>query len=333
MGDGSYFDGETTHPAWETYDLNWWYAAPVTALGFNENSLNVIWAPGPRVDAPVDIRFEPDLDIILFENRTRTAPPGTRRTIDFFRRPGTWRVWAEGTVPLDARERTEYFALPDPNRFFAHALRVALARRGVSVAGPTRSTNDSLRYQRCRQSPALVTMHSRRLDSYLFPILNSSQNWFAEMLLKTLGKEIAGEGSWEAGLDAERRFLVDSVGVDSTAFALHDGSGLSTGNLMTPRSIVQLLRYMQTHPDNAGFLAGLPRAGRPGSLEDRFVGSPLAGRVVAKTGSINHVNALSGYVERSDGRTWTFAILANNHTVPYDRMLDQIDALVLAMEP
>ncbi len=331
VGDGSYFAGRLVHPGWEVYDLNWWYAAPVSALGYNDNSVNITWGPGRAVGAPPRVQFEPDLDNFRFENRARTGAAGGRRTIDFFREPGTMSIWAEGVVPLGHRERTEYFALPDPNLYFAQALRAALDRRGVSVAGPTGSTTDSLRYRTCRNAPALVDFASRPLADRIYPILNSSQNWFAEMLLKRLGKEWDGDGSWGAGIEVERRFLIDSVGIDSTAFALSDASGLSTGNLVSPRALVQLLDYMRTHPRNAAFLAALPRAGEPGSLRDRFGGTPLAGRVVAKTGSISRVNSLSGYIERPDGRALTFAVVANNHTAGYNEILRQIDALVVEM--
>jgi D-alanyl-D-alanine carboxypeptidase/D-alanyl-D-alanine-endopeptidase (penicillin-binding protein 4) len=149
--------------------------------------------------------------------------------------------------------------------------------------------------------------------------------------LKTLGKEARGQGSWQAGLEAERSFLVDSVGVDSTAFSLDDGSGLSTGNLLTPRTLVRVLRYMRTHPHNDGFLRGLPRSGERGSLRTRFVGTPLESSVTAKTGSIAHVNSLAGYVERPDGQTLTFTIFANNHAVRGADMLSRIDSLVVEM--
>jgi D-alanyl-D-alanine carboxypeptidase/D-alanyl-D-alanine-endopeptidase (penicillin-binding protein 4) len=130
-------------------------------------------------------------------------------------------------------------------------------------------------------------------------------------------------------LDVERRFLIDSVKVDSTTFSLEDGSGLSAGNLITPHAFVQLLDYMRRHPKNAGFMAALPHAARPGSLLKRFVGTPLDSQVVAKTGSIDRVNSLSGYIQRKDGRTFTFSIQANAHAVRYADMLAQIDSLVV----
>ena len=170
------------------------------------------------------------------------------------------------------------------------------------------------------------------LPDVIFPILNTSQNWFAEMLLKVLGREVKGEGSWTAGLDVERRFLTDSVKIDSTAFALEDGSGLAAGNLVTPHAFAQLLAYMHRHPKGAAFVAALPHAGQPGSLLKRFAGTPLEGRVIAKTGSIDRVNSLSGYIEQPNGRTVTFSVQANGHAVPYQQMLAQIDSTAFALE-
>ena len=151
------------------------------------------------------------------------------------------------------------------------------------------------------------------------------------MLLKTLGREVGDTGSWATGLRVEKQFLVDSVKVDSTAFSLEDGSGLAAGNLVTPHAFVQILTYMYRHPKRAPFLAGLPRSGQRGSLLRRFVGTPLEGRVLAKTGSIDRVNTLSGYIEKADGRVITFSIQANAHDVPTRQMLAQIDSVVVQL--
>jgi serine-type D-Ala-D-Ala carboxypeptidase/endopeptidase (penicillin-binding protein 4) len=331
VGDGSYFDGQFVHPGWETYDVNWWYGSPVAALGVNDNSVDITWGPGPHRDAPAVITLSPDFGLVRLENRARTTDSGSTTTIDFFRSAGTLDLWAEGTVALDRRGRTEHFALPDPNLYFAAALRAALLARGISVAGPARATTDSTLYAPVRDAPPFVSLGSRRTADLVFPVLNTSQNWFAEMLLKGLGARYGGAGSWTEGLHVARRFLIDSAGVDSTAFSLSDGSGLSAGNLVSPGAFARLLWYMWGHPQRAGFLRALPRSGQSGSLRTRFVGTPLEGRVVAKTGSIQHVNALSGYIERARGGPLVFSVIANNHTVPGGRMLRQIDSIVVQM--
>ena len=331
VGDGSWFEATRVHPAWETYDLAWWYAAPVSALGFNDNSVNIRYRPGVAAGAPPIVSFEPNLDLFRFENRAVTTDSGPT-TIDFFRDDDADLVWSEGTIPVGRRPRTEYLALPDPDRYFAAALRQALAARGIAVAGATESTHDSTDYAELyANAEPLVRFHSRPLADWLFPVLNTSQNWFAEMLLKQLGLAMGSAGSWDDGLAVERTFLVDTVGLDSTAFALEDGSGLSHGNLMAPHAFAQLLAYDWRHPNRAVFLRGLPRSGQVGSLEERFVGTPLEGRVQAKTGSINHVNTLSGYILRERGGPLVFSVMANNRTAPYDQMLAQIDSVVVQL--
>jgi D-alanyl-D-alanine carboxypeptidase/D-alanyl-D-alanine-endopeptidase (penicillin-binding protein 4) len=332
VGDGSYFEPTMVHSNWGAWDLNWWYAAPVSGLGFHDNSVDFEITPGTALDQPPTITWQPDLHLFSFENRARTGPADSGSTIgdNFFRKPGTLEIWAEGTVALGRMPRTESFALPDPNLYAARALAAALQKKGVSVEGGAASTTDSLLYRavRCCGSP-IAEYRGRPLPDMIFPILNTSQNWFAEMLLKILGREVGGAGSWEAGLDVEKRFLIDSVKLDSTAFALDDGSGLSASNLVTPRAFVQLLDYMARHEKRTPFLAALPRSMQPGSLLRRFTGTPLEGRVLAKTGSISRVNSLSGYIERADGRRFTFAIAANAHAARGREMLAQIDSLVV----
>jgi D-alanyl-D-alanine carboxypeptidase/D-alanyl-D-alanine-endopeptidase (penicillin-binding protein 4) len=249
----------------------------------------------------------------------------------FFREPGTLQIWAEGTVSLDNPPHTESFALPDTNLYAARALRQALSEAGIAVRGATRSTTDSLLYARVRATPPLAEVASRPLRDWIFPILNTSQNWFAEMLLKQLGRQFGKGGSWPDGLEVERRFLIDSVRVDSTQFSLSDGSGLSSSNLISPLVFTQLLRFMRRNPRSQAFMAGLPQAGMAGSLKNRFVGTPLAGRVRAKTGSISRVYSLTGYIDVGAGKSITFSIEANHHAETSKTMLGVIDSLVVDM--
>jgi serine-type D-Ala-D-Ala carboxypeptidase/endopeptidase (penicillin-binding protein 4) len=333
VGDGSWFEPAMVHPQWELFDLNWWYAAPVSGLGFNDNSVDFTWAPGPAVGAPGRITLWPEIGEVLFENRTVTVPAGTESDVGdrFYRAPGTARVWAEGNVALDHPQRTESFAVTDPNLYTARALRAALLEAGISVAGTTRSTTDSLLYRQARTTPPLAQVTSRPLRDWIFPILNTSQNLFAEVLLKQLGRRFGKAGSWQEGIAVERRFLIDSVGIDSTEFSIQDGSGLSAANLVTPDAFARLLRYIRAHRGWETFAAGLPQAGAVGSLRTRFVNTPLAGRVRAKTGSISGVNTLSGYIDRKDGKVYTFSVQANHHALPGRQILAAIDSVVVEM--
>jgi len=333
VGDGSYFEPMLVHPAWESFDLNWWYAAPVSALGFNDNSVDFTWGPGTTPGTPAVITMSPDVGDLVFENRTVTVPAGGESDIGdrFFREPGTLNVWAEGTAALDHPTSTESFAMPDPNLFTARALRQVLQEAGIAITGTTRSTTDSMRYRQARSTPPLTEITSRPLHEWVFPILNRSQNWFAEMLLKQLGRQFGHGGSWTEGLAVERRFLIDSVRVDSTEFSLVDGSGLSSGNLVSPLTFTKILRFIHAHPRAQTFLAGLPQSGGVGSLRRRFLGTPLEGRVRAKDGSIGGVNSLSGFIERPDGRLLIFSVQANHHAQAGRAVVAAIDSVVVEM--
>src|SRR5262249_34530771 len=80
VGDGSWFEPTLVHPAWEAYDLNWWYAAPVSGLGFNDNSLDLTWGTGPDIGGPATISFSPALGDVSLENHTVTIPGDTGAT-------------------------------------------------------------------------------------------------------------------------------------------------------------------------------------------------------------------------------------------------------------
>jgi len=331
VGDGSYFEPTMVHGDWSSYDLNWWYAAPVSGLSFNDNSVDLYWRPGAGEGMPAQVVMSPDLGDVTLENRSRTIAPSTPTTLDFFRTPGTLSLWAEGDVALDSRGGTESFALPDPDLYTARAFRQVLGEAGIIVRGTTASTTDSLRYRAARDTPPLAAVRSRPLRDWLFPILSTSQNFFAEMLLKQLGRQFGTAGSWEQGLEVERRFLVDSMGVDSAQVRLSDGSGLAAMNLVSPLTFVRIMQYMRHSPRYADWSAGLPRAGQAGTLAKRFVGTPLEGRVLAKTGTIGLASTLTGYIFTERGDTLVFSIQANHHSAPDRLVKAQTDSLVLAM--
>ena len=331
IGDGSYFEPTLIHPSWEAYDLNWWYAAPVSGLGFNDNSVDFRITAGDSAGIPPRITMSPEVGAGRLELRAEPGPKGSRSTFDILRSADGSGWVASGSLPAGTAARTENSAVEDPNRYAALALRRELAAEGIVVRGATRSTTDSLAYRHARGAPALAEVRSRPVADWIFPILNSSQNWFAETLLKQVGKQFGNAGSWQEGRRVTRRFLIDSMKVDSTEIAVEDGSGLAANNLIAPRAFTTMLSYIRKHPRYDVIAAALPQSGATGSLRRRFIGTPIEGRVRAKSGTISRVNSLSGYVERSDGRVLVFSIQANHHTLGSTRMIAAIDSIVVEL--
>ncbi|HEX6039113.1 D-alanyl-D-alanine carboxypeptidase/D-alanyl-D-alanine endopeptidase [Longimicrobium sp.] len=329
IADESWWDREYVRPDWDPADRLWWYAAPVSALLFNDNSIDVTLRPGASAGTPARVTAEPSSGAYRLRNEARTVASGGSRTIDLQRGTAPGEVRAVGQVPVDAGADEEHFAVDDAARWTGTVFRETLERRGIDVArdeirivsDPSASVSGG--------SAAVFDWRSPPLPQAIGPVLLNSQNLFAEVLVKTLGREVRGQGSWDAGLALERAFLTGVVGVDSADFVLRDGSGLSDGNRVTPRALARLLDYVRRTPRLAVVRQKLPvSAAREGSLRSRF--QDLPGRVAAKTGYIGGVNSLSGYLTMRDGRELIFVIIGNGEAAQADR-IRAIDDVVRAI--
>jgi D-alanyl-D-alanine carboxypeptidase/D-alanyl-D-alanine-endopeptidase (penicillin-binding protein 4) len=174
-----------------------------------------------------------------------------------------------------------------------------------------------------------------RLDS--LPLLEAlrvmakvSQNLHAELILRAVARARRGAGSREAGIEEMRAFLKEA-GVPAGEYQLADGSGLSRTSLVTPAAVVKLLRFMYASPHREDWLSILPVGGEDGTLRLRMRGSAAAGRIHAKTGSLTHVAALSGYAERKDGTMLAFSLLSNNQSVPAREVRAVLDKICVLM--
>jgi D-alanyl-D-alanine carboxypeptidase/D-alanyl-D-alanine-endopeptidase (penicillin-binding protein 4) len=327
VADESWLDREHVRADWDEYDLLWWYAAPVNALGFNDNAIDFTIQPGASVGAPARITGQPASGAYTLQNQTRTVAAGGRHTLDLARGSTPGAVRAHGQIPRGAGASTQHFAVDNPARWTGTVFREVLERRGIVVERNTvRVVSDPAQSPTVAAAP-LVEWRSGPLPQAIGPVLMNSQNWFAELLVKTLGREVRGEGSWAAGLAVEREFLTRVVGIDSAEFVLRDGSGLSDGNRVTPRALVQLLDYVRRTPRQAIVRRALPlSAAQEGSLRSRL--TDLPGRVAAKTGYIGGVDSLCGFVTTADGREIIFCIIANETGQPSARMKAGIDDVV-----
>lgn len=126
--------------------------------------------------------------------------------------------------------------------------------------------------------------------------------------------------------------FLGKIGIEPEAYNFRDGSGLDRAALVTPSAVVKLLRYMYRSPERDRWVALLPVGGQDGTLSDRFSDGDRTGRIHAKTGTLAHVAALSGYAERSRGGWVAFSILVNNFNgtaAEMRRVVDRICTLIL----
>jgi serine-type D-Ala-D-Ala carboxypeptidase/endopeptidase (penicillin-binding protein 4) len=336
IADVAYFEGPGHHPSWQIGDLNWGYAAPIAAFQVNEGTFRVAVGAGPAPGSPavVTALAPPGAVVLLNEVVTDTAVAAP--ALEIRRRPGSDTLLLAGRFPAGRAPDTLRYAVGDPAAFAAHALTDALRRRGVTVAAPPLVLADTAAVAAAfaaaapalppAPAPPLFTWSSPPLSEIVAAILKPSQNWIAESLHKTLGAERGPGGSWAGGVTVQRRFLHDVVGIDSAALAVRDASGLSAQNLVTPEALIRILDHARRRPWGESYRDAMAQPGRPGTLSGRL--RHLEGRLHAKTGTIMHVNGLSGYVTAADGRLLLFSVLSNASGRPAAEVRAAIDRIV-----
>ena len=370
VGDDSFFADEPYGADWGWDDLQWDYGAPVSALTFNENTVQLTLTAGPvaksgdaQAQSSIDgsrplavtAQWNPNLDYYILDNAMQpavpgaTAQPATHTGIE--RRPGSRMVRAWGTVPPGGYHAN--LAIEDPAQFTAAAFREALRSRNITVWGSAvsrhRRSNSIMDFAEERAQP--ITLARSNLTTVAAPtdgryvlasrvsvpvsqdvtVINKiSQNLHAELLLRLLGKLNGMDGSFAEGTRVVRQFLL-IAGVDDNDFFLYDGSGMSADDRIAPRALTQLLVFVSRMSWGATWRDTLPVAGVDGTLSDRFNNSPLKGRLWAKTGTHNEANALSGYLTAASGKTIVFSILVNGHRPGSNAEVQAIDRIAEAI--
>ncbi|GIW72936.1 MAG: peptidase M15 [Planctomycetota bacterium] len=314
VADARRFDRQLQHPDWPADQLDRWYAAPVAALNLNDGCVDVEVAPGPAPGAPARVRLSPACALFELDNRCLTVGADDKHLIAVGRRPGTHTIVVRGTVRVGAAPLVTSVALHEPALVVVEVLRRCLAEEGVEVTGRTRlaEPDEPPPGRAGEQQLQPLAVHVSLLAQAL-PVINKrSQNCWAEMVFKALGAQGGEPGSFARGAAAVRGFAL-GLGVEPAELEIADGSGLARTNRASPRAVATLLRAMALGPHANPFIASLPIGGEDGTLARRFSGMPGAARVRAKTGTIEGVSALSGYIlpARPGGRTLVFSILTN----------------------
>jgi len=230
---------------------------------------------------------------------------------------------------IAGRDTVVEIATRNPDRTYLEALASVLAERGIPVGG---GVSDSTADIVAPRTDTLFTVASPPLRDILRLFLKPSQNQIGEILLHTLGLERTGVGSADSGAVVVRRQLL-AWGAEHDGFVVYDGSGMSRHDLVTPETIVKVLFAIQQDTAFSAFYEGLPIAGVDGTLRTRMQHTPAAGNMHAKTGTLEFVRSLSGYVTDADGERLVFSMLDNHYTARVDsvsRFQNDVGALLAA---
>jgi serine-type D-Ala-D-Ala carboxypeptidase/endopeptidase (penicillin-binding protein 4) len=343
IGDESYFRGDSLGDGWQWTDMQWYFGAEASALSVNENQIDVNLVPSSQTGEPPDVRTSDAESYVTVENRMVTGERGKRTTIGLHRGLSdnniqVWGEFAPGSKGFGAR-----LSVHNPALWAAKMFLEGLKKRGIVVTGQAQA-RDSRHPQIQRfdssQAVELAVVTSQPLSEIAKKTNKESNNLYAELILRTLGRE-RGEllglpeqigrerGDDETGLAVIRLWLT-RAGISTESIALHDGSGLSRLNLVTPQSTVGLLLSLSKTASSQTFRQSLPISGRDGTLAGRL--KTIGERVSAKTGSLTYSNSLSGYLTTAGGEQLAFSILCNDQTRRGNatQLTDQITALLAA---
>jgi serine-type D-Ala-D-Ala carboxypeptidase/endopeptidase (penicillin-binding protein 4) len=351
IGDDTFFINEPFGNSWVWNDLQWSYGAPVSALSFNENSQEMTLLADPGNPEATAAAWSPNLEYFTLDNRMALAKEGAVPHPGIAREPGSLLVRAWGTAPATGLHVN--LAVPDPAQFTATAFKQALQDRGVVVKGTasarhkeTEGTGDfageraqTIKFAPVSLSTVAPPVEKRRVLAARLSVPvaqditatnKTSQNLHAELLLRLLGRLLGSEGSFAQGARVVRQFMVNA-GIDDGDFFLYDGSGLSIDDRIAPRAFTKLLAYAARQSWGEAWRDTLPIAGVDGSLQNRFKNTPLAGKMWAKTGTLNEVTGLSGYLVAASGKTVAFSILVNGRRPGSDVEAQAVDRIVQAI--
>jgi D-alanyl-D-alanine carboxypeptidase/D-alanyl-D-alanine-endopeptidase (penicillin-binding protein 4) len=309
--------GERRGEGWQVDDMLQDYAMIVNGLPFEENVLAAWLDPAATIGDPPAIRLTPPFrplavpsgtcpggpTALTFTNRARTVAAGAEATADV--EPGRCGdIVVTGDAPQGGP--TSLAIAVDAPELLAYGDFVsALAGHGIDVAPPAPSGDPlpGISDQPITAGGPVIWRHQGEpLAALLADMWLPSDNLIAEQLFHELDAAATGRPATAAGAAGIERAWLTGIGVDPAALTIADGSGLSQYDRITPRILTTILAHDWSGPNRAVVLAALPVAGVRGDLRRFALGTPAAGRVFAKTGSMMHVRGLAGYLAtRSHG--------------------------------
>ncbi len=331
--------GDDTRYAWEPQPGPWSsdsatreYGAPVSALILHDNTFALTLRPGAHAGDLARIALTPPFENFAIDNRVQTIEHGERK-IEFYRSASGRELHLWGAIPKSDAAHAEELAIGDPALYAAEVMRAALLQRGISIHGDALARHrfpDEKAESTLKPDVVLAERRAPPLLDLLQVVDKVSQNLHAEVFLREAGIASGRPGSREAGLAAMDEFLA-GIGITREEHQFTDGSGLSRDTLVSPAAIIKLLTYMNQSPHRNEWLNLLPIGGEDGTLGSRFAGHPEARAIHAKTGTLDHVKALSGYADTSSYGRVAFSLLVNNFEEPGPGVTKTIDELVLAL--
>jgi D-alanyl-D-alanine carboxypeptidase/D-alanyl-D-alanine-endopeptidase (penicillin-binding protein 4) len=316
VGDESYFNTFAVPYGWEWDDLQWYYGAEISALTINDNAVGLKVSPTSPGNA-CEVTFSPASRLFAVVNKTQTVARGAKKTLAITKqlRKNVYEI--SGDVPA-GDGFNGVIAISEPAEVFADILKQRLELKGVTVTGRAVSANRSDHGGKQLETEGLTIIannYSPPLSIIAGKIMKPSQNLYTELLLRALGETAHPSQADKTSEDKGKAVineLLQKAGVPADSLVQYDASGLSRHNLITPNASMTVYKYMDSSKNAEVWKNALTIGGVDGTLRRRFKNTSALANVRGKTGTIDQVSALSGYVTSKAGERFVFSILTNN---------------------
>tara|TARA_R110000868_G_scaffold37111_4_gene131336 strand:- start:19395 stop:20834 length:1440 start_codon:yes stop_codon:yes gene_type:complete len=321
-----YFDTQNYPKGWDWDDLSFYYGVEVSPLSFNNNAVDLIVdAKGDMGAAPRISWFPYNTDYVQFYNNQKITSPRLKYDEEYQKYLGENRFHLGSKLPQGYLEE-ESLAITNAPIFFLDSFQKFLNRNGVKS-----DSELSIQHYDIPDywvNYPLVAVHTSEPLSKLIQWTNKeSDNFYTEMLLKTLAAEKVGiPGTFENGIKEIRNFL-GRMEIDTTYVIMKDGSGMASGNFTKTSILSEFLVKMKRHPEFSAFYNSMSIAGIDGTIAHRMKGTPLYSNFKGKSGYVGGVRTLSGYFTSSSGKELIVSFAANNFigkVRPIDSVHEQI---------
>ncbi|TVR40313.1 MAG: D-alanyl-D-alanine carboxypeptidase/D-alanyl-D-alanine-endopeptidase [Bacteroidia bacterium] len=315
IADERIFDDAMVPGRWIWQHIGNYFGAGTSGLTVHENEYRVYFDAGSGIGQPATVvNTYPTITNLSFINEVTTGPVGSGDQVYIYGAPFVPERRLTGTVPLGAKSFAVRGSMPDPPLHAATSLWHFLNNQGVEVTGIATSyrnaAGDGIIPSENRT--VITTWRSVPLEDIVYRTNLTSVNSFAESLLKTIGYNTRGEGSFSAGLKALEQHW-DAFGIVPSLDKITDGSGLSPSNRITANQLMVVLDAAAKHPTFEILHNSLPIAGQSGSLANHLRGTGSEGILRAKSGFLNDVLAYSGYTTMQNGNLAAFVIIVNHY--------------------
>ncbi|MDH6254060.1 D-alanyl-D-alanine carboxypeptidase/D-alanyl-D-alanine-endopeptidase (penicillin-binding protein 4) [Chryseobacterium sp. H1D6B] len=290
--DDSYFDHQTIPGGWPWDDLGNYYGAGVWGVNWRENQFDI------NMNGKDFKSFSYPLEGVKWLNDLKAGGSSDQSLI--FTAPHSDVALINGMLPA-GKAITVSGAVPNPPLQLAVEVKQWLKESGIDVSGKT-ATNSQLEIEgkqplEVPKNNVILTYQSPTLDKIIYWFLRKSINLYGENLIKTLGKEKKGEGSFKSGIVYLKEFW-KSKGINPVMINFADGSGLSPQNYVAAKAEVQALLYAKKQPWFDSYYDGFPTQDNGMKM---------------KSGTMSDTKSFAGYHTAKDGKKYVFSIIINNY--------------------